>query len=443
MSRILVDCPGAAEVAFRGPEPLTVARLRSDVAVNAARFAADDVRQALLVCDDSYNFVVGLLALFAAGADVLLPPNAQPGTVAALGDGCDCVVSDARLLSSGPELPLAALDPECCRVDFFTSGSSGTPKRIVKTLAVLERETEVLERLWGTEVGDADFLGTVSHQHIFGLTFRVLWPLYAGRRFAAAAHDLMEQLLIETTRRSVIVSSPAHLTRLAGLPPLGPERAPRLVLTAGAPLPDAALDEILRVFGILPTEIFGSTETGAIAWRRAAPDAPTWTPLPGVTVSASSEGLLSVATPFSTVPGPLALADRVELTGDGGFRFGGRSDRIVKVEGKRVSLFQLERDIVALDLVAAAAVVPLEDDHLALGAVAVLRAPGERLLEELGKFRFERLLRRELAKFYDPAVLPRRWRFVRELPLDRMGKLRVATLAALFDEEPVRARRRA
>ena len=54
-----------------------------------------------------------------------------------------------------------------------------------------------------------------------------------------------------------------------------------------------------------------------------------------------------------------------------------------------------------------------------------LSAAGVAEIERLGKFRFERMLRRELSSTEDLAVLPRRWRFVDFMPMDGLGKRRV------------------
>src|SRR6201999_478108 len=121
----------------------------------------------------------------------VMPPNAQPGTLEALRQPGDLLLTDqpapereTLVLSesdgSGARA-LRPLDPEGCRFSFFTSGSTGERKRIGKTLSQLEIEIRTLESLWGETLGDAGCLGTVSHQHIFGLTFRLLWPLMAGR----------------------------------------------------------------------------------------------------------------------------------------------------------------------------------------------------------------------------------------------------------------------
>ncbi|MFP3656715.1 AMP-dependent synthetase, partial [Burkholderia sp. SIMBA_052] len=74
--------------------------------------------------------------------------------------------------------------------------SSGRPKPIRKTLAQFNAEVHTLERQWGALVGDATMLASVPHHHIYGLLFRVLWPLAAGRAFDRAVS--IEPLHLQT-----------------------------------------------------------------------------------------------------------------------------------------------------------------------------------------------------------------------------------------------------
>ncbi|MFY0542162.1 AMP-binding protein [Nannocystis pusilla] len=66
---------------------------------------------------------------------------------------------------------------------------------------------------------------------------------------------------------TVLVSTPAHLRGLTvltrgDLPPLS------RVFSSGAPLPRATADELLTKLGLQVTEVYGSSETGGIGWRR-------------------------------------------------------------------------------------------------------------------------------------------------------------------------------
>ena len=92
----------------------------------------------------------------------------------------------------------------------FTSGSTGVAKAITKTLRCLDAEIQTLEMLWGKTLENAAVFTTVSHQHIYGLLFRLLWPLCAERPFAATAHSYPEQLVAELQQqtRTVLISSP-------------------------------------------------------------------------------------------------------------------------------------------------------------------------------------------------------------------------------------------
>ncbi|CAO3424039.1 AMP-binding protein [Azospirillum doebereinerae] len=430
-------------VAESGGRLIGMDQVAADVAANAERIRAAGCRRGLLVTQDAYWGAVGLFALLHAGAEAVLPQNGQPGTLAALADARDRVVGDAALEgaddalrlepgSVGATPGLAPLDPEA-PLCFFTSGSTGQPKPVRKTLALLQREAEAIEALLGLAVPAGAWIhATVPHQHVYGMAFRLCWPLATGRPFSGASHALWESALAVLDGGSVLVTSPAHLARLEGIAPLPPGRRPSLVLSAGAPLSEEAARAAARVLGTAPTEIFGSSETGAVAHRaRRLPD-PAWRPLPGVTVGRTEDGCLRVRSPAVPGDGVHVGGDRVELDGDGGFRLLGRADRIVKIEGKRVSLPEVEEHLRRQPWVADAAALPVGDATPRLAAVVVPSAEGRALLSDLGPFRFGRRLRRELAATQDSAGLPRHWRFVDALPQGTLGKRVPADLLKLF-----------
>lgn len=437
----LLACPRAPghPVAWRDGVVLDFARFQAEVAGLAAALRAAGCPRGGLVAADGWRFAVGLFALMQAGAEVVVPPNNQPGTLAALSGAWDLLVDDD--FPAQGAVPLVPLDAATCRLAFYTSGSTGAPKRVEKTLAQLEAEVAALDTVWGDTVAGAPVLATVAHQHVYGMTFRLLWPLAAGRPFAARAHEVWETLLAELPAGAVVVSSPAHLTRLGGIDPLPAAGRPRMVLTAGAPLPADAAADAARVFGLLPTEIFGSTETGAIATRRQlAADTP-WQPLPGNRVQADAEGRLALASPWvDPAAWPAAWytgEDLIEPLPDGGFRLLGRADRVAKIEGKRVGLPEVERLLASSPWVSEAAVVALGAETPELGAAVVPSALGRAELVRLGPFRFGRLLRRGLADALEAPARPRRWRFVDALPTAAMGKRPDRTVALLFAPPPL------
>jgi acyl-coenzyme A synthetase/AMP-(fatty) acid ligase len=444
LSELLSGCQPATDcVALMDGRRISLSRLRSDVFHNAQRLEAREVRRAAVVCESGYWFIVGILALLKTGADAILPPNAQAGTLKSLAREIDTVLSDSQTARNPKELALEPSPAEVGsfsadfgkgRMYFFTSGSTGEMKRIEKSLAMFEHEAMLLERMWGAKLGEVPIMGTVTHQHVFGMTFRIMWPLATGRPFHSEFHIAWESLTAELDGPSMIVTSPAQLTRLGGLAPLRPEICPRLVITAGAPLPTAAADEAASIFGCAPIEIFGSTEAGIMAWRRSGTEPALWHPFPTVEVGATADGVLMLRSPHASDRGWTEHADKITLLADGRFRLEGRVDRVVKIEGKRVSLQRLERELTALPWVKEAAVVKIEGRRTCLGAVVQLSDAGVAEFRQQGKFRFERKLRCELSSTHDLAVLPRRWKFVDLMPVDGLGKRRVGDVVALLEQ---------
>jgi 3-hydroxymyristoyl/3-hydroxydecanoyl-(acyl carrier protein) dehydratase len=107
---------------------------------------------------------------------------------------------------------------------------------------------------------------------------------------------------------------------------------------------------------------------------------------------------------------------------------------VLKLDGKRVSLAELEARLALHPYVAQAAIVPLEGaSRERAGAVVALTEAGGAALRDEGRVPLARTLRRHLADYFDVVVLPRHWRFRLSLPFDARGKLPVSAVAAAFD----------
>jgi hypothetical protein len=214
----------------------------------------------------------------------------------------------------------------------------------------------------------------------------------------------------------------------------------RAVFSSGGALPPEAAHAACVQLGQAPIEIFGSSETGGIAWRQSAealPSAlqpekqPAWQPLPGVAWRVV-EGQLEVASPHLPTQEWWRTCDRVQADPAGGFVLLGRADRIVKVEERRVSLTALEHQLQALPAVADARVLLLDGARAQLAAVLCLTAEGAHTLQAIGRRAFIVQLHTALASSQDAVTRPRRWRFVDAMPTNAQGKTPDAALRALF-----------
>jgi acyl-coenzyme A synthetase/AMP-(fatty) acid ligase len=438
-------------VAISGGHVIALRRFRADVSTAAARLVAAGCRSGLVACDDAYWAAVGLFALAHSGAATILCPNVLPATLKAIAGTFDHILTDGgvqraeRILTLAPGdggiAPLPPMDADKACVTLFTSGSTGAPKRIIKTVRQLELEAEIVDRVLGPTVPkDGWVYATVVHQHLYGLTFRMCWPLATRRVFFGNTYQFWEPLLASLKAGSVLVTSPSHLSRLGGLSPLPAERRPSAVLSGGAALPDSAVEATRDVLGCVTREFFGSTEAGVIASRlRQGEEQPSWQAMPGITVTRLGDGRLHVCSPYLGSPNNAVTGDLIELDRDGGFRLMGRADRIAKIEGIRVSLSEFDARLTDLEGVSQAAVVVLGASTPYLGGIVVLDAIGKTEFASRGAFRLGRRLRRDLSGTLPAAALPRRWRFVSELPTGPLGKASAADLAALFDVAQAKA----
>ena len=442
---------GERVVAFGQGGEVTLAELRRgslQLARAMARHAGASQPGArwALCFDDSLLFTQALLACALGGYQAILPGHQRLAGLQALQAQFDGLLTDGELPGAAlavPQLRLpllvaddereadgAALPPERLDLTLFSSGSTGEPKAIPKAWPQLEAELRVQMALWGERLVDTRVLASVSHQHIYGLLFRILLPLALGRPFDRRSIDYPEQLALQTAPW-VLIASPAFLSRLD---PAIPAAGCRLIVSSGGPLQPGDAHQAKLLLGQLPVEIFGSSETGGIGWRQRHQVQTPWTTLPGVEVRVGPDQCLLLRSPFLPTAEWLDCADRILMTG-AGFELLGRQDRVIKLEEKRISLDEVEARLQALVEVESAAVLPLlQGQRQILGAVLVLSELGAARWAELGPGRFLLALRQQLRPWLEPVALPRSVRRVEQMPVNAQGKRPWPQLKELFDE---------
>ncbi|WP_312923330.1 acyl-CoA synthetase family protein [Stutzerimonas nitrititolerans] len=424
-SRPVALCPALEHEALRQQALRLAGGLRSR---NITRLA--------LHLEDAGELAIALLGAWRAGVTVLLPADLQPATRQRLADQADLWLTDqagdsvlAELL--GEALPAVPLDLDQCRLLLCTSGSSGEPKLIEKRLRQLANEVEVLEDQWGAELGQACIIGSVAAQHIYGLLFRVLWPLCAGRPLLRRTLPFPEDIQLASREQAdfCLVASPALLKRMGDNLDWPALSRVRRVFSSGGPLPAEAAQQLQQRLDQAPTEIYGSSETGGIAWRQGGS---LWQPFVGVELSQDEQGALRIASPCLPPDHVEQTADAARIQADGRFELLGRLDRIVKLEEKRISLPMLESALSEHPFVSEARLSVIEDNRAFLAALVALSDAGLHALRNQGRRALTQALRKHLAQYCEALALPRRWRLVRQMPCNAQGKLPQAQLEALL-----------
>lgn len=292
------------------------------------------------------------------------------------------------------------------------------------------RSAEIVPKLWRTVNGSnarnaqsiraaiADptstvwVLATVPPQHMYGMEMSVLLPL-AGNMAVHAGRPLfpadIATALAELPRPRVLVTTPVHMRAIVGSDQEFPEVD--VIVSATAPLDQPLAAAVTAKLGGEMVEMFGSTETCVFASRLTAREEQ-WRLYDGVRLEPRDDGTLVHAPWFVE---PVLLQDMVELQPGHRFVVRGRSSDMIEVAGKRASLTDLTKRLLAIPGVQEAAV--FQPDADAVGTIrrvaALVVAPNLTSREVLD----------QLASGVDSAFLPRPLLIVDRLPRNELGKL--------------------
>ncbi len=415
--------------------------------VNALIQSLDErnARCCALVCDSIPEFLIGLAALICSGRTTVLGTSSvsargEPDTDVLITDHAPSANDDGTLAvpaagSPGDGHPRAFDDAG--EIIFRTSGSTGEPGRVRRSVALLRAEGSAMQATFGARVATPMVAITVPLHHRFGLVAGILWHLMAGHPFYAGKCNTLESLHAAlTVHRAVIVSSPTFLGGLRELGQTLPAARVEAIFSAGAPVSDDLAAWLHRHCGAAPIEIYGSTEMGGVAWRQWSPDRGqmAWQAYPGTQSEIHPDvhgDRLHVRAPYTD--GWMVADDFVHRTGSG-FTLLGRVDSVVKVADKRVSLADMQDRLRGHPWMADARVVLVPASRPRLGVVAVLSPDGQAQLMHRGRRPVTEALRAFLADHFEPVLVPRKWRFINRWPDDPMGKVKREFLLGVLDQ---------
>ncbi|MNS89556.1 D-alanine--poly(phosphoribitol) ligase subunit 1 [compost metagenome] len=253
------------------------------------------------------------------------------------------------------------------------------------------------------------------------------------RTWLAAGLDYPEQVaqLAKKVSSFTLISTPAFLKRNF-IAPSDLDNC-KAVFSSGGLLSFEAAELTKSVFNVAPIEVYGSTESGGVAYRQRTQEHQTWKTFSVVQVSKNDRDQLVVKSPYFD-EASLSMGDRVEFTADG-FELLGRIDDVVKVEEKRVSLSEMNSKIISSGFIKEAATIALEENgRQQLACVAILNSTGEKVLQEKGLRGLTTDIRDSLKPYFEAVVIPKKFRFVDRLPYNEQSKLVKSELIGYFHE---------
>ena len=411
------------------------------------RFITDNgAAKWILHSDDYWYFICSYVALLQCKKEVALTANISEEFIKEMREEGTQFITDSKDAKDSiyiPEIIAKAQEPsedeirstpainaDETKIFMFTSGSTGKPKSVLQRLTEFELDNEFIFSLWGDEFLKRKLVATLSQHHIYGLLFSAMLPFAAGipfRRFRIEFPTEFEKL---TDESYFIVAVPAFLKRTVEVEEKLNLKSPFITTSGGVLLPEVA-KKTEEVFGFWPMEVYGSTETSGIAYRQSK-NGPEWTPFANAQISKNEEGCLNIKSPYIKDPAGFQTADLVDIYDDGRFLLKGRADSIVKIEEKRISLTEVENRLLQTGLVKDVCVVAMSDRRQYLAAALVFNDKGKEKFKDWKKFDINMFFHDYLLDFFENVVLPKKWRYLDELPMDLQGKKKKLDIQALF-----------
>jgi long-chain acyl-CoA synthetase len=315
---------------------------------------------------------------------------AEPPAILVVDDDGGCVVARTGVAPGRP----AAGTGSPPLLHQYTSGSTGAPKRVIRTHAQLLFELDLLARVFALGPDDR-LLGAAPFTHVNGLVRTMMTSMYVGGTLFPVREFRRREVLDLVTRERITYfgAVPSLFVILADTPVRGDVdlSSLRTVFSASAPLLPADARRFHDKYGHWIRQLYGSTETGTISVNLdadiAASLASVGRPLPdvrfdvvdetGTSVPAGVEGEVRIASPAVVTSydgnaeatasafraGWYWSGDLGRLAPDGALTLTGRTKLLINRGGFKVNPLEVEEAIASHPKVREVAVVGAPSGH--------------------------------------------------------------------------------
>lgn len=377
-------------------------------------------------CKNRYAFLVSFFASVINGQISLFPSSRAPSIMASVMESYPDVycISDQSLELE--QIETLNFDFSCLEqtsyVDAveipdtqtvliaFTSGTTGKPKTYEKSWGGFLHEARVAGISLGVDHQQVErCIATIPAQHMYGFIASIMVPLYYGIVIEANTPFYAEDIRCELDKHpqsTMLITTPIQLRNC--LQDCDELSHLAFILSSAAPLDSKTALAAESRYEVPIYEFYGSTETGAIAFREPT-KTDTWTSFNDISLQ-QEDDWLGVSAPYFKQS--QVIEDYVEVLDDRNFIFKGRHAEIIKVSGKRTSLNDLNTVLLSIDGVVDGTFYQFDKDLDGRLSVIVVAHKLDR-----------NTLHAALKGQMDEVFLPRKIIFLDRLPRTQSGKL--------------------
>jgi len=305
---------------------------------------------------------------------------------------------------------------------FFTSGSSGFPVGAFKTRENLESEVAVLKALVQSRITVKKVVVTVPFVHIYGVLAGILLPLSLGDIEVVVKEDFLPYEILHEIENTdtLVITTPVFIKALTKV-----QDSKRLdsclFISSTGPLDEDNIAVFEAKYNTTLLQLFGSTETGGIAFKFST--SREWKPLDGVKIEQYNEKL-AISSPFISeyiltkelqkIDQPFVTEDIVKLKEEG-FELLGRSNKIIKIAGKRISTMAIELLLEEMEVVQKAVVIVVYKKNLLRSEQMIIYLEAEQQV-------VKKDIKETISKSYGVLTIPFEIKYVDKINLSAMGK---------------------
>lgn len=383
------------------------------------------------LCENRYHFLVTFAACVSLGKISLLPNSKLPREIDRLSKSYpdSHLINDEDIIDlytdckNGNKALVKNFDIDAQQIVsiLFTSGTTGKAKKNPKTWGQLnESSIRVGNRFWPEGVSGKCIIATVPPQHMFGFETSIIYPLTLG----VMVHDGcpfypldIQKAASEMPESKIIITTPLHLKACIGLAK-GWNNIDSVV-SATSPLSRDIANNAENVLGANIFEIYGCSESGAIATRQTSQHNE-WELLKDYSIKVSGNSILLRAVGYDEL---IEISDQIEIIDSNFFYLLGRGGDLVKIGGKRESLSGLTFKLMEIDGIDDGIFfIPKEttNSRVRLAVLVVSSVLSKEQIMQL------------LAQRIDPVFLPRPIKAVDRLPYNKLGKLPLNDLVKMI-----------
>ena len=367
-----------------------------------------------IICEeDNFEFLLKFISGILSKKEIfLIPDKIKAKNIQ--GDYIKEISEETKLKNS--DINIKDIEPDKQYINFYTSGSTGTPKIIKKSLQNLINEAIDIGKAFPQE-NDIEIITTTRMTHMFGMTFALMFPLVNNYIINTDIIKFPEQI---KSKNFNFISTPSFLDKMVKYDNnLG---KPKYIFTAGDKLKTPTFEYFEKISNVV--EIYGSTEAGIIANRTDSKS--DFKPFNNVKISTTPDNEIKVSSDYF-MENEIIMNDIIEKTPEG-FKIIGRSDRIIKIQEKRISAEELENYLRLSEYVDDAYCFKYEEK---IAAAVSLNKKGLEYIRNNPILEMTKLLKSHIKISCE--IVPQKWRYINEIPKTISGKINKKQILKYFD----------